>query len=407
MSYFGIKRTGNPNPPYDPPRVDEYSTGNATKKWLPFVNPIANEAKEPKIKGPGWFMKKEREKEYLAKLGQASAVEQAGIFVAKHQGINEEIENAASEKYRTKFEDFMRGLGSDEEYKLLGFEPSTFRTIRDGLPAARNEPLSVHPTVLSYLDSTVDSVMNYQRDLAKLKLKAQSTGLKDMSIDEIHKLYKYYILGLTPEPAPAAPYFHAAAPSQGPGPNTTTPLHEEAGPNAPTVIHNHLHSNIGIPPPDTSMKVPTKPSEPSEPEALPPATQPTVSTGDGVEESGEPVTTGGPVPDAASAGYGSTALGPSEVPAAVENAAKPVTTAAPVPDAASGDDDFQDEDRLTEREMQDIQRNIRAGPNRSEETAARDRSELIRERMLDKKLNRLLKEQKEQAYKNLGEAIEV
>jgi len=250
MSYFGVNRKTTKNPLYTAGHapggttastVDPFSKKQANNKWLPFVNPIAQEAKEPVIRPPAHLAAKEKAAQYEAKLASATAEEKVAIYSQQHKGTDEAIEVDMNEKYRAKFSEFLRGVAPDKEYQKVGWDPKTFKEVQPGVRyggRAKNEPLSLHPTVIAYLDSTVDSSINYQRDLAKLRNKAASTGMHNMSIDECWKLYKYYILGIDdsapPDPlgflgtTPASPPPPGPAPGVPAGP-TLTPFAQTTG----------------------------------------------------------------------------------------------------------------------------------------------------------------------------------
>ena len=269
MSYFGVNRKTTKNPLYTAGYaragttasiVDPFSKKQANNKWLPFVNPIAQEAKEPVIRPPAHLAAKEKAAQYQAKLASATAEEKVAIYSQQHKGTDEAIEVDMNEKYRAKFSEFLRGVAPDEEYKRVGWDPKTFKETTPTRPyggRAKNEPLSLHPTVIAYLDSTVDSSINYQRDLAKLRNKAASTGMHNMSIDECWKLYKYYILGIDDSAPPDPLGFLGSGPSSDTQPPLPTPM--------------------TAPPPIPKMQTSIKPDRPSQNNRLPLNEQPSMA----------------------------------------------------------------------------------------------------------------------------------
>lgn len=262
MSYFGVnRRPGVTQQPLfskvklygdasiAPMRQDPFGNTRVNQKWLQFQNPIALEAREPRIKPPHAIATRELETKFQQKLSLAAPEERTAIYNQKHQGLEQALESETNEVYRQKFEDFMRGIAPDAEYQCLGWNTDTFR---QGQFGAKNEPLSMHPTVISYFDASVDASIDYQKDLAKLRNKAQSTGMHSMSIDECWKLYKFYVLGIY-DAAPALnPLSFSAAPPPPPPSSSSNPANPSPSSNPPP-------SN---PPPPGSYFVPPPSSTP-------------------------------------------------------------------------------------------------------------------------------------------------
>ncbi len=132
----------------------------------------------------------------------------------RYKDTDSELDGQVNEEFRLEFVDFLRGRAPAEMYESLGWDTRTFRKSPEEV---KNEPMSLHPSVIAYLDSHVDTSINYMRDLAKLKCRAQNTGMTNMSIDECYKLFKFYIKGIH-EPDLQDPMSFAPAPKPGPPP---------------------------------------------------------------------------------------------------------------------------------------------------------------------------------------------
>lgn len=109
----------------------------------------------------------------------------------RYSEIEQEVDRGAADEFNA----WLLGFGSEKDYKTYA-EAHGGPDVKAGF---RKNPLSSHASVTAYFDKQVDARLQFEKFLAKLKLRYESSGsLENATIDECWLYYKYIIKGLQP-----------------------------------------------------------------------------------------------------------------------------------------------------------------------------------------------------------------
>lgn len=140
------------------------------------------------------------------------------LAAQKVKDYREQLVAQHNETFIHDFRNFIAGVGKQSDYKKAGI----LDAIKKG-HIGQARPLSNNPEVIEYLDAITTRVIDYEREIAKLKLRCASSGKHGgPNMHDCYLLYKYVVRGL---PYEAKDFTHNYA--------STDPSSGIAGVNAP------------------------------------------------------------------------------------------------------------------------------------------------------------------------------
>ena len=216
MSYFGINRKLQPVPLYkkviidrDGPLADvdqrplraTYNGAVPTTKWQGTKNPITEERNNKQLEAPPLWKSTMRERKYGRLYEEASRAPE-GLKQALMQAIaaqekidlDKQISNQINEETVEAFQAWLMGLGKPSDHMKAGWWPKGKKRPQW---LKENNPISSHPSVVKYLEQFTAQRINYEKEIAKLKM--DTSRVKSLPIERLWEIYKFYVLGMDPK----------------------------------------------------------------------------------------------------------------------------------------------------------------------------------------------------------------
>lgn len=161
-------------------------------------NPLAMEMHNKKMEAPPNVKAKEKAEKYRRMLEvAASPEEKQAIEIARMQNRDEAVSHEIDAQFTGDFQNWLMKRGRRIDHERSGWWPTDQAQPPKFLKSGGL--LSEHPSVKEYCRRFALARTNFEHELVRLKVEAETVGVSHWSLEKLYMYYKFIVRGLEPD----------------------------------------------------------------------------------------------------------------------------------------------------------------------------------------------------------------